>query len=63
VHLRAASNKPTSGRGLFLAGVLLATLGLALMPLPYAHDLTGDAADRSILGFVPLGIEHMLRAS
>ena len=25
-----------------------------------AHGIGGDAADRSVLGFVPLGVEHML---
>jgi hydrogenase/urease accessory protein HupE len=31
------------------------------MPAPaFAHGIGGEAADRSILGFIPLGIEHML---
>ena len=34
---------------------------LVLAPSPaWAHGIGGDAADRSVLGFVPLGIEHML---
>jgi hydrogenase/urease accessory protein HupE len=34
---------------------------LALSPGPaFAHGIGGDASDRSIVDFVPLGIEHML---
>lgn len=34
---------------------------LLLAPSPaYAHGLADDAGNRSVLGFVPLGIEHML---
>lgn len=40
------------------AALLLLT---ALAPTPaFAHTISGSAADRTWLGFVPLGIEHML---
>lgn len=40
---------------------LLALLALVLLPSPArAHGIGGDAADRTVLGFVPLGFEHML---
>jgi hydrogenase/urease accessory protein HupE len=39
---------------------VLLGLGLALLPAPaYAHGIGGDG-DRSVLGFVSLGVEHML---
>jgi hydrogenase/urease accessory protein HupE len=42
---------------------VLAMTGLLVLALPapaYAHGIGSDAADRSILGFVGLGFEHML---
>lgn len=38
-----------------------ALLALVMLPTPAsAHGIGGDAADASVLGFVPIGIEHML---
>jgi hypothetical protein len=51
----------------YLRRALLPLLTLLVMALPMvfptaasAHGISGDAGDRSVLGFVPLGIEHML---
>lgn len=42
-------------------GVLVAVALLSLTPAPaWVHGITDDAGDWSVLGFVPLGIEHML---
>ena len=42
-------------------GVLLVVALLVLAPSPaWAHGITDGAGDRGVLGFVPLGIEHML---
>lgn len=61
VHLARPSTDPTARRGFRVAGAVLATVSLAFTPWPaHAHGIGGDASDRSILGFVPLGIEHML---
>lgn len=45
-----------------VVALLLVTIGLLLAAAPAAsaHGIGGDATDRSVLGFVPLGIEHML---
>jgi hydrogenase/urease accessory protein HupE len=41
--------------------LLLGSVLLLLVPSPAsAHGIGGEAAERSVLGFVPLGIEHML---
>lgn len=41
--------------------VLATAVLLVLTPFPaYAHGIADEAAERSVLGFVPLGIEHML---
>lgn len=61
VHLVKPSTDPTARWVLRVAGALLATVGLAFTPWPvHAHGIGGDASDRSIWGFMPLGIEHML---
>lgn len=40
---------------------LTAGIGFVAVPTPaYAHGIGGEASDASILGFVPIGIEHML---
>lgn len=51
----------TSWRAASRLSVLLAVTLLSLAPAPaWAHGITDDAGDRSVLGFVPLGIEYML---
>jgi hydrogenase/urease accessory protein HupE len=54
------NHRPT--RAPYRAAVPLATTAALVMTAApaQAHGIGGDAADRSILGFVPLGIEHML---
>src|SRR5680860_162345 len=39
---------------------LTAAAALAFPSPASAHGISGDAGERSVLGFVPLGIEHML---
>lgn len=55
-HHRVMSRRAVTRLGLLLAGALVAWL----LPPRWAHGITDDAGDRSVLGFVPLGIEHML---
>lgn len=48
-------------RHLLRALILLATLVLVAWPgQASAHGIGSEAADKSILGFIPVGIEHML---
>jgi hydrogenase/urease accessory protein HupE len=54
---RAAHRSPARGPLLFAA--VAALLALTASPAA-AHGVGGDAAHRSVLGFIPLGFEHML---
>ena len=51
---------PTALRRTLALALVTTGLLLATMAPASAHGIGGDAADRSVLGFVPLGIEHML---
>lgn len=48
----------TAGGALVAAGALALVAGVAAPAA--AHGVGGDAAHRSLLGFIPLGFEHML---
>jgi hydrogenase/urease accessory protein HupE len=58
----SATSPSFSAKGARRSVALLLAVVLPLFtPAPaFAHGITSDAEERSVLGFVPLGIEHML---
>jgi hydrogenase/urease accessory protein HupE len=65
VHTRSSTLTPrratrrTPSRGTLVFSAVAALLVLTASPAA-AHGVGGDAAHRTILGFIPLGFEHML---